>query len=63
LVRPGFVRLDDGRKAERGTVPIAEDVADHFDQRSATEPFSLLSSIFDESTLTIGRLGSTSCIA
>ena len=55
-----FVGLGDGWEAERGTVPTAEDVADHLDQLSSTEPFSVPTSIFDEISLTIERLGITS---
>ena len=55
-----FVGLGEGWEAERGTVPTAEDVADHFDQMSSTEPFTVPMSIFDEISLTIGRLGITS---
>jgi NAD(P)-dependent dehydrogenase (short-subunit alcohol dehydrogenase family) len=55
-----FIGLGNGWEAERGTFPTAEDVADHFDQLSSTEPFTVPMSIFDEISLTVGRLGITS---
>jgi NAD(P)-dependent dehydrogenase (short-subunit alcohol dehydrogenase family) len=55
-----FVGLGDGWEADRGTTPTAEDVAEHFDQLSQTEPFTVPMSIFDEISLTIERLGITS---
>jgi NAD(P)-dependent dehydrogenase (short-subunit alcohol dehydrogenase family) len=55
-----FVGLGEGWAAQRGTIPTAEDVATHFDSLSRTEPFSVPTSIFDEISLTIERLGITS---
>jgi NAD(P)-dependent dehydrogenase (short-subunit alcohol dehydrogenase family) len=55
-----FIGLGDGWEAGRGVVPTAEDVADHLDQLSSLEPFTVPMSVFDEISFTIGRLGITS---
>jgi NAD(P)-dependent dehydrogenase (short-subunit alcohol dehydrogenase family) len=43
-----FVGLGDGWLAESGSRPTADDVASHVGEISATEPFTVPSSIFDE---------------
>ena len=43
-----FVGLADGWLAPRGVVPTAEDLAEHFQEISAMEPYSVPGSIFDE---------------
>src|SRR5262249_60784656 len=55
-----FVGLAEGWLAERGTRPTADDVAAHLDQVSATEPFIIPSSIFDEVIGICSRLGISS---
>jgi NAD(P)-dependent dehydrogenase (short-subunit alcohol dehydrogenase family) len=52
-----FVGLADGWVAERGTAPTAEDIADHFEEVSAPEPFMIPTSIFDEVAGLCARLG------
>jgi NAD(P)-dependent dehydrogenase (short-subunit alcohol dehydrogenase family) len=52
-----FVGLGDGWVASRGTKPTAEDIEAHLDEVSATEPFMVPTSIFDEVAQTCERLG------
>jgi NAD(P)-dependent dehydrogenase (short-subunit alcohol dehydrogenase family) len=52
-----FAGLADGWLAERGTNPTAEDVAAHLAEVSATDPFAIPSSIFDEVLGMCSRLG------
>jgi NAD(P)-dependent dehydrogenase (short-subunit alcohol dehydrogenase family) len=52
-----FVGLAEGWLAERGSNPSADDIADHLTDVSATEPFTVPSSIFDEVLGICGRLG------
>lgn len=52
-----FIGLGDGWLAESGSEPAADDVASHIDEISATEPFTVPSSIFDEVTEICERLG------
>jgi NAD(P)-dependent dehydrogenase (short-subunit alcohol dehydrogenase family) len=52
-----FVGLGQGWLADPDSGPTAEDVARHLDQVSATEPFSVPASIFDEVTEICARLG------
>jgi len=55
-----FVGLGDGWLAEPGSKPTADDVASHVGEISATEPFTVPSSIFDEVAVICDRLGITS---
>jgi NAD(P)-dependent dehydrogenase (short-subunit alcohol dehydrogenase family) len=55
-----FVGLAEGWLAERGGLPSAEDVAAHAAEVSATEPFTIPGSIFDEVGGIVARLGLTS---
>ena len=55
-----FVGLAEGWLAERGRHPTAEDVAAHFAEVAAPEPFSIPGSIFDEVGDIVSRLGLTS---
>ncbi len=43
-----FVGLGPGWTADRGGVPTADDLGSHIDDASATEPFIVPASIFDE---------------
>jgi NAD(P)-dependent dehydrogenase (short-subunit alcohol dehydrogenase family) len=43
-----FVGLADGWAAELGSAPTADDIVTHLDDVSATEPFTIPTSIFDE---------------
>ena len=43
-----FVGLAEGWLAQPGSTPTADDIADHFQQIAATEPFTVPMSIFDE---------------
>ncbi len=43
-----FIGLSEGWLAELGTRPTAEDIAERLDQVSATQPFTVPDSIFDE---------------
>ena len=43
-----FVGLGEGWVAERGTFPSADDIAAHIDEISATTPFTVPTSIYDE---------------
>jgi len=52
-----FVGLGDGWLAEPGSKPTADDVASHVGEISATEPFTVPSSIFDEVAGICDRLG------
>jgi len=52
-----FVGLGEGWLAEPGSKPTADDVAAHLAEVSATEPFSVPASIFDEVTGVCARLG------
>jgi NAD(P)-dependent dehydrogenase (short-subunit alcohol dehydrogenase family) len=52
-----FVGLGPGWLAEPGSEPTADDVAAHLAEVSATEPFSVPASIFDEVTGICARLG------
>jgi NAD(P)-dependent dehydrogenase (short-subunit alcohol dehydrogenase family) len=54
-----FVGLGRGWLAEPGSRPTADNVAAHLDQVSATEPFSVPTSIFDEVADVCIRLGIT----
>jgi len=52
-----FVGLGDGWLAEPGSKPTADDVASHVGEISATEPFTVPCSIFDEVAGICDRLG------
>jgi NAD(P)-dependent dehydrogenase (short-subunit alcohol dehydrogenase family) len=52
-----FVGLGEGWLAEPGSRPTADDVAAHLAEVSATEPFSVPTSIFDEVAGVCARLG------
>ncbi len=52
-----FVGLGEGWSADRGSRPTADDLATHMDAASATEPFIVPDSIFDEVADTCRRLG------
>jgi NAD(P)-dependent dehydrogenase (short-subunit alcohol dehydrogenase family) len=54
-----FVGLGKGWLAEPGSEPTADDVASHLAEASATEPFSVPASIFDEVGEICTRLGIT----
>jgi NAD(P)-dependent dehydrogenase (short-subunit alcohol dehydrogenase family) len=54
-----FVGLGEGWLAEAGSRPTAEDVAAHLDEISATEPYAVPMSIFDEVAGMATRLGIT----
>ncbi|HUH68831.1 MAG TPA: SDR family NAD(P)-dependent oxidoreductase [Mycobacterium sp.] len=54
-----FVGLGAGWLAEPGSTPTADDIADHFSQVSATEPFVVPASIFEEVFGVCERLGVT----
>jgi len=54
-----FVGLGEGWLSEPGSNPTADDVAAHLDTVSATEPFTVPMSIFDEVLGICGRLGIT----
>ena len=54
-----FIGLGEGWLAEPGSKPTADDVAAHLAEVSATEPFSVPASIFDEVAEISGRLGIT----
>jgi NAD(P)-dependent dehydrogenase (short-subunit alcohol dehydrogenase family) len=55
-----FVGLAEGWLAERGSRPSADDIAAHFDAVSATEPFTIPESIFDEIGEVSGRIDAVS---
>ncbi|MGB7867624.1 MAG: SDR family NAD(P)-dependent oxidoreductase [Mycobacterium sp.] len=52
-----FVGLGEGWLAEAGSNPTADDVAAHFSEVSATEPFTVPGSIFEEVFAVCERLG------
>jgi NAD(P)-dependent dehydrogenase (short-subunit alcohol dehydrogenase family) len=52
-----FAGLAEGWLAPPGSVPNAEDVAEHWDEVSATDPYSVPASIFDEVADICTRLG------
>ena len=52
-----FVGLGPGWAADRGGVPTADDLGAHIEDASATEPFIVPDSIFDEVADTCRRLG------
>jgi NAD(P)-dependent dehydrogenase (short-subunit alcohol dehydrogenase family) len=52
-----FVGLADGWAAELGTTPTADDIATHLGEVSATEPFTIPTSIFDEVAAVCDRYG------
>jgi NAD(P)-dependent dehydrogenase (short-subunit alcohol dehydrogenase family) len=54
-----FVGLAEGWLADPGSRPTADDLAAHFAEISATEPFTIPSSIFDEVAAVCTRLGVT----
>ncbi|KUH99029.1 SDR family NAD(P)-dependent oxidoreductase [Mycobacterium sp. IS-3022] len=54
-----FVGLSDGWLAPRDTDPTVDDIAEHFAQVSATEPFIIPGSIYDEVFAVTHRLGMT----
>jgi NAD(P)-dependent dehydrogenase (short-subunit alcohol dehydrogenase family) len=54
-----FIGLGDGWVAAAGSKPTAEDIETHLAEVSATEPFIVPASIFDEVADTCGRLGIT----
>jgi len=54
-----FIGLGQGWLAEPGSQPTADDVAAHLAEVSATEPFSVPASIFDEVSGVCARLGVT----
>jgi NAD(P)-dependent dehydrogenase (short-subunit alcohol dehydrogenase family) len=54
-----FIALGPGWAADSGTRPSADDIAAHLEEASATEPFIVPTSIFDEISDTCERLGIT----
>jgi len=54
-----FVGLAQGWLADAGLQPTADDIADHLDEVSATDPFTVPTSIFDEVAAICDRLGVT----
>ena len=54
-----FVGLADGWAAPLGSAPTADDIATHFTEVSATEPFIIPTSIFDEVASVCARYGIT----
>ncbi|GFG75175.1 SDR family NAD(P)-dependent oxidoreductase [Mycobacterium botniense] len=52
-----FVGLGQGWLAEKGSNPTADDIAAHLSEVSATEPFTVPGSIFDEVFAVCDRLG------
>jgi len=55
-----FIGLGEGWLAEPGSRPSADDLASHLDEVSATEPFTVPASIFEEVAGISARLGITS---
>jgi hypothetical protein len=51
------LRRREGWLAERGSEPSAEDIAAHLSEVSATEPFTVPTSIVDEVLAVCARLG------
>ena len=54
-----FVGLGEGWLAPSGSRPTADDVAAHWDEISATDPYTVPTSIFDEVAELCERLGIT----
>jgi hypothetical protein len=54
-----FVGLGQGWSAEPGTNPTADDIAAHLSEVSATEPFTVPASIFEEVFAVCAQLGIT----
>jgi hypothetical protein len=54
-----FVGLADGWLPPVGSTPTADDIATHWAEVSATEPFTVPTSIFDEVAAVCDRLGIT----
>jgi NAD(P)-dependent dehydrogenase (short-subunit alcohol dehydrogenase family) len=52
-----FVGLAEGWAADPGTAPTADDIAVHFAEVSATEPYTVPTSIFDEVAAVCARYG------
>ncbi|HEX3289512.1 MAG TPA: SDR family NAD(P)-dependent oxidoreductase [Mycobacterium sp.] len=52
-----FIGLSEGWLPECGTDPTADDIADHLSEVSATEPFTIPGSIYDEVFAVSERLG------
>jgi NAD(P)-dependent dehydrogenase (short-subunit alcohol dehydrogenase family) len=52
-----FVGLAEGWHADHGGDPTADDIAEHFEEIAAVEPFSIPSSIFDEVADVMTRFG------
>jgi hypothetical protein len=52
-----FLGLGEGWTAERGSSPTAEDIAQHLSAISATEPFTVPMSIFDEMSSLARQVG------
>jgi hypothetical protein len=52
-----FIGLGEGWLAEPGSRPTADDIAAHLAELSATEPFTVPASIFDEVAQICTRLG------
>ena len=52
-----FVGLGEGWLAEPDSAPVAEDIADHLREVSATQPFTVPGSIFEEVFAVCDRLG------
>jgi len=52
-----FVGLGDGWLADAGTHPTADDVAEHLAMMSATDPFTVPDSIYDEIAGLLARRG------
>ncbi|WP_292988709.1 SDR family NAD(P)-dependent oxidoreductase [Mycobacterium sp.] len=52
-----FVGLGEGWLAEPGSAPTADDIADHLSEVSATDPYSVPGSIFEEVFAICERLG------
>jgi NAD(P)-dependent dehydrogenase (short-subunit alcohol dehydrogenase family) len=54
-----FIGLGEGWFAEKDSNPTADDIADHLDEVSATEPFTVPGSIFEEVFAIAAQLGVT----
>ena len=52
-----FVGLSDGWVTEPGSAPTADDIAEHLEQLSSVEPYTIPGSIFDEVTRVCAQLG------
>jgi NAD(P)-dependent dehydrogenase (short-subunit alcohol dehydrogenase family) len=57
--RGASVGLAEGWLADRDSAPTADDIATHLAEVSATEPFTVPTSIFDEVAAICDRLGVT----